>query len=87
MDWKSASDNEIVCYCNNISKKTIVSAINEGYNTLSKIKDKTTACTGGKCKVMNPSGKCCSGDILELIEIYFHSLDKESSSHCCCNHK
>lgn len=70
MDWKNVDDNQIVCYCHNISKETIVTEIKSGNNTLTKIKEATTACTGGNCKELNPSGKCCSSDILELIKLY-----------------
>lgn len=69
-DWKNADDSHIVCYCHNINKGTIVTAIKSGNNTLPKIKESTTACLGGNCKELNPSGKCCSSDILELIKIY-----------------
>jgi NAD(P)H-nitrite reductase large subunit len=69
-NWEILPDNELVCYCMEIDKKTIVSAIKNGANSLSDIKKVTTACTGGRCKETNPSGKCCSTDILELIRIY-----------------
>lgn len=74
--WEKASDEELVCYCKEINKKTIVDAINNGFNTLSAIKKETAACTGGRCKELNPKGKCCSSDILELIKIYSNNGDK-----------
>ncbi len=65
-----APEEELVCYCKKIGKKDIVKAIKAGFNTLSAIKKETTACTGGKCKELNPKGRCCSTDILELIRIH-----------------
>ena len=70
MDWKNASNKEIVCYCQNVDKETIVTAIKSGDITLDMIRKSTTACSGGNCKELNPSGKCCSKDIQELINLY-----------------
>ncbi|MBI9107005.1 MAG: (2Fe-2S)-binding protein [Spirochaetales bacterium] len=85
MDWKKAIDNEIVCYCQNVNKGIIVSAVKSGTITLALVKDATSACTGGNCKELNPSDKCCSGDILELIKIYSDDSKESESSCCCCN--
>ena len=68
-DWKNEPDSSIVCFCNNIDKKTIINSIKLGNNTLDKIRRDTKACTNGNCKIYNPSGKCCSIDILELIKL------------------
>ena len=82
-DWKNEKDTELVCYCQKIDKKTIVDSIEKGNSTLDLIREDTTACTGGNCKINNPSGKCCSGDIMELVKIY--SEGKVSSSSGCCS--
>ncbi len=83
MNWKKAADDQIVCYCKNVSKAEIVHAIKQGNTTLKLIQEKTSACTGGNCKQMNPSGACCSADILSLIALYTDTApDKEE--HCCC---
>ncbi len=45
---------EIVCFCNDIDRKTIESAITSGADTLNKIFDCTTAgigSCGGSCRV------------------------------------
>lgn len=80
-DWKSADGSEIVCYCKNIDKRVIVDSILSGSNNLQSIKETTTACTGGDCKELNPSGMCCSLDINELINLYSTNNDNVS---CCC---
>lgn len=68
MDWKTAPSSQIVCYCLNITKGEIVNSIRSGCTTLDQIKESTKACTGKRCKELNPSGKCCSGDIIELLQ-------------------
>jgi NAD(P)H-nitrite reductase large subunit len=85
-DWFNLSDDETVCYCINVNKQTIVNAIKNSDNRLSKIKESTKACTGKDCKTMNPSGKCCSTDIIELIKLYGKedSSDESCSNSCCC---
>ena len=82
--WESAGDDEIVCYCRNVNKKTIVAAIEEGQTSLTQIKEATSACTMGNCKELNPSGKCCSGDIQELINLYTPEDGGSPSGSCCC---
>ena len=79
-NWKMQKDSDVVCYCQNINKKTIVDSICRGNHSLLLIKEDTTACTGGNCKINNPSGICCSEDVLQLIKIY---SPVEESSNCC----
>ena len=57
-----------VCYCIEVDEATIVTAIKNGANSLTKVKEMTKACTGDECAVKNPSKKCCSKDIKKLIE-------------------
>ena len=61
------SSSPIVCYCIKVDKATIVKAINNGADSLAKVKEMTEACTGSECAELNPSGKCCSKDIKNLI--------------------
>ncbi len=75
IDWKNESGKSLVCYCHNVDKQTIVDAIADGCCSLEEIKEKTTACTGGNCKVFNPNNRCCGRDILKLIEIYANPSD------------
>lgn len=57
----------MICYCSQVSEKTIVHAIREGAHTLGAIQKATGACTGNRCKELNPKKRCCSSDILALI--------------------
>ena len=63
-------NDEIVCYCSNITKKQILAALYNGAKTLGDIRRTTGACTVGKCKEMSPRKKCCSPIIMEIIEKY-----------------
>jgi NAD(P)H-nitrite reductase large subunit len=84
INWLEANDSELVCYCIEVDKKTIIDAIKNGKDTLSKIKESTKACTGSSCKDLNPSGKCCSKDVKNLIQLYSGNNSNEECS-CCCN--
>lgn len=68
MGSKLANPNKIICYCKHITQKEIERAIKLGAKTLSDIQQSTGACTGNQCKALNPSGKCCSGDINRLLK-------------------
>lgn len=60
--------NKTVCYCKNVTEAEIVKAIKNGANSLIDIQQITGACTGNQCKELNPSGKCCSSNIVSLIK-------------------
>jgi len=81
---KNLKDSDFVCYCIEVDKKTIVNSIKGGNIILQSIKDDTDACTGNECKDKNPSGKCCSKDIKELIKAYTKQDDNTSCA-CCGN--
>jgi len=59
---------KMICYCNRVTQKEIESAIKQGAKTLADIQQTTGACTGNRCKELNPSGKCCSGDINLILK-------------------
>ena len=76
-------DDKTICYCLNVSESTIVKAIKAGAATLKDIQQTTKACTGNRCKELNPKGTCCSGDIFEIIK---RETGDEPQSSCCCCH-
>lgn len=47
--------NEIMCYCSNVSREKILEAIANGAKSLQDIKNMTGACTLGKCKELSPT--------------------------------
>lgn len=72
-----------ICYCMNVSENAIIKAIKDGATTLNDIQKSTTACTGNRCKELNPSGKCCSEDIRAILK---KEIGAVSKSECCCCH-
>lgn len=71
------NENEIICYCKNVSRVEIETAIQNGAKSLTDIQQITGACTGNQCKEMNPKGVCCAFDILPM----FPKAPKQCS--CC----
>lgn len=63
-------NEEIVCYCSRVTKAQILDALNNGTKTLNDVRKMTGACTLGKCKELSPTGKCCSPEIVDIIEQY-----------------
>ena len=47
-------NEEIVCYCSNVTRAQIVEALDQGAKTLADIRRMTGACTQGNCKVLSP---------------------------------
>jgi len=75
-------NEKTICYCKSVTETTIVEAIRKGSTTLKQIQNATDACTGNRCKELNPSGRCCSGEILDLIE---KETGSRPSGKCCCD--
>ncbi len=63
-----APDSEIVCWCSRVTKEIILVAKRQGAMTLEAIRTATNACTVGDCKRLNPRGRCCSREIIKLLE-------------------
>jgi len=53
-------NDKTICYCKGVTERTIVEAVRQGARTLAHIQDATGACTGDRCKELNPKGRCCS---------------------------
>lgn len=86
VDVEVLHDNDLICYCIEVDKGTIVKAIQNGNDSLKKIKESTRACTGSECKTKNPQKRCCSIEIKKLIELYTEKNDTTYCS-CCSNEK
>ena len=70
INWKEEPNETLVCFCSQVDKGTVVSAIQNGAADVKTIQDQTQAGVGGRCKELNPRGRCCHPDINELLEIY-----------------
>ncbi|MHB8122321.1 MAG: (2Fe-2S)-binding protein [Desulfuromonadaceae bacterium] len=60
--------DEIVCWCNSVSKRSILDATRNGARDIDDIRRMTGACTQGRCKDLSPRGRCCSKEIKLLLE-------------------
>lgn len=72
---------EIICYCKHVSKSEIETAILKGAKTLKDIQEATGAGTGKRCKELNPKGRCCSVEILAMLNNKGNDQPKQCS--CC----
>lgn len=71
---------ELICYCKNVTKAEIESAILRGAKTLKDIQKYTGACTGNQCKELNPNKRCCSAE----IRVMQNSDESREPKHCSC---
>ena len=70
-----APPDEPVCWCSNVSKQTILQVITAGAGNLDDIRRMTQACTLGRCKELNPRGRCCSQEIKLLLDAVHHEKE------------
>ena len=63
-------EDEIICYCSNVSKNEIVTAIHNGATTLDDVRKATKACTVARCAELSPRKKCCSPEIVKVLKEY-----------------
>lgn len=63
-------NQEMVCYCANVTKGDIVAAMDKGAKTFEDIRKMTGACTEGNCKELSPRKTCCSPIILQVMKEY-----------------
>ncbi|MEG2869078.1 MAG: (2Fe-2S)-binding protein [Terrisporobacter sp.] len=61
---------EYVCYCNHVTEKDIIDAIESGACTIKQVIEVTGAMKNSNCKVNNPKGTCCYSDILYVFNKY-----------------
>ena len=66
-------NDQIVCYCDHVTKGQIIAAMEQGARTLKDIKAMTGACCSCRCAELNPSGKCCAQDIAKVMKDYLVS--------------
>jgi len=69
IDWRSAPDGSVVCYCATVTKGEIVSAVQNGASSPQEIHEATGAGFGGRCMELNPRRRCCHSDIVQLVKL------------------
>ena len=72
--------SQVICYCQNVTKAEIESAIQNGARTIKDIQRMTSACIGNHCKELNPSGECCSVEINAMLK----TVPPKKGNCCCC---
>ena len=70
MNWEKELDETVVCFCSQVDKGAVVAAIRNGARDVKSIQEQTMAGEGGRCKELNPRGRCCHPDIKDLLNIY-----------------
>ncbi|MGD9560563.1 MAG: (2Fe-2S)-binding protein [Oscillospiraceae bacterium] len=60
--------DKMVCHCDKVPESAILAAIDAGASTLADIRRMTGACTSGNCEEMNPTKRCCAGEIKQLLK-------------------
>jgi NAD(P)H-nitrite reductase large subunit len=70
IDWEKEPGETLVCFCSKVDKSTIENAIKNGAHSVQELQSATNAGVGGRCKELNPRGRCCHPDIKELLKIY-----------------
>ena len=56
------NNDQLICYCDNVTKGQILEAMEQGAKTLADIKRMTGACCSCKCAELNPSGYCAGNE-------------------------
>lgn len=64
------NNKEIICYCSNVTRGDIITALKNGAKTFDDVREATGACTEGNCKELSPRGECCSPVIMQVMEEY-----------------
>lgn len=67
--------DEIICWCSRVTRARICKAIKGGAQSLAEIRAVTGACTVGRCKELNPKGRCCSADIKDLLDARYQTTE------------
>lgn len=89
----TAPDETTVCYCGEVSKKTILAAIAQGHTTIKALKAVTGVCPeDSDCVKNNPQKRCCCTEINALINSYSAISNTEKTglkpiniNSCCGN--
>lgn len=62
-----APDDEIICWCANVSKGMVCDAIADGVDTLDKLHEQLGILRGTQCAEKSPRGRCCCQEVVALL--------------------
>ncbi|TLX71129.1 NAD(P)H-nitrite reductase [Labilibacter sediminis] len=73
---------DIICYCRQVSRETIEKAIKNGAKSIEDIRWSTEACKDNKCADKHPNGKGCEHQVKQMI--IAHHGDIQGPKCSCC---
>ena len=77
------TEHSIVCYCGNVSKGTILKAIDKGNISFEQLRAATGVCPEkNDCVNMNPLGRCCKPEVMALMKHAAPLNFVPNASHC-----
>ena len=62
-----APDDEIVCWCVNVTKGQVCDAISRGYTTLDRLHAELGILQGDRCSEKSPRGRCCCHEVVAML--------------------
>lgn len=65
-DILQAEDDATVCYCNQVTKKEVITLIRQGNSDLAVLK-RLMGADGSRCPELSPRGRCCTPEIVRLL--------------------
>ena len=81
----NASDDVLVCHCGNVTKGMILAAVANRCSTFPQLREATGVCPDNSdCANNNPSGKCCSPEVMALLKNRTGSAVEEACGCDCC---
>lgn len=67
--FKRDANPRYICYCNKVTVEQVVDAVkNKGAKTLGDLVKLTGVMRNGDCERQNPTGKCCSTAIMQVVK-------------------
>ena len=66
--FKEKESPRPLCYCKQVTEEDVVKAIENGATTFEEVMERIGIGRGGKCKITNPAGGCCSRNYGPFIE-------------------
>lgn len=83
--FKDKSSKTPICYCSNLTRGEIQSAVINGCKTIDDVQNYTKKDITGFCEERNPLGKCCRNIFLKTIKDTGIDLTNLDSGACKCS--